>query len=99
MTRPDYDRHLVAEARLDILRELDRQPDRRLSEIMIAHSLYALGHNRSREWLRGQLRWLAEMSAVAIEEDGSVLIVSLCRTGEAHLAKRPGSRIEGVAQP
>lgn len=99
MSGPNYDQYLVETARLDILRELARQSDRRLSEIMITNALYSLGHNRSREWLRAQLRWLADLGAVAIEEDGAVMIVSLRRAGEAHVARRPGCAIEGVALP
>lgn len=99
MSGPDYDRYLVEVARLDILRMLARRSDRRLSEIMIADVLYSLGHSWSREWLRAQLRWLAEMGAVAIEEDGAVMIVSLRRAGDAHLARHPGAAIEGVARP
>ena len=97
MSRADFDRFATEDARLVILRELAAQADHRLSETMLAHTLQAFGHNRPREWVKSQLRWLATMSAVTVTEVGSVLIAELRRAGDDHVRRR--AFLDGVARP
>lgn len=97
MSGASFEKHVIAEARLDVLRELARQSDNRMSELLLAHALYALGHNRTRDWIRTQLRYLADLGAVAVTE-GDVWIAELRRAGEDHVRRR-GPGLEGVAKP
>lgn len=97
MSRPDFDRFATEDARLVILRELVAQHDHRLSSTMLGHTLHTFGHNRPREWVDTQLRWLEQMSAVTIAEVGSVLVAELRRAGEDHVGRR--AYIDGVARP
>lgn len=97
MSRPDFDRFSTEDARLVILKELVEQSDHRLSETLLEHTLYAFGHNRPRSWVRTQLSWLAQHSAVAVTEVGSVMVASLREAGEDHVKRR--AFIDGVSRP
>ncbi|MER8964478.1 hypothetical protein NKI25_01940 [Mesorhizobium sp. M0808] len=93
----DFDAYLTYDARLIILRELNRQTDGRLNEVLLTKTLDTFGHNRSREWVRTQLRKLAELGAVKVTEAGSVMVAAITRSGIDHVERR--SIIEGVARP
>ncbi|MER9623247.1 hypothetical protein NKI98_17695 [Mesorhizobium sp. M0222] len=93
----DFDNYLTADARLVILRELNHQTDGRLNEVMLTKALDGFGHNRSREWVRTQLRKLAELGAVKVTEVGTVMVAAVTRSGVDHVERR--SIIEGVARP
>lgn len=85
------------EARLIILRELDKQPDGRLSSSLLTSVLESFGITRSRDWLHDELRWLAEIGAVAITDVASVRIASLTAKGRDHVERR--IVIEGIKRP
>jgi hypothetical protein len=85
----------ASEARLAILAELDRQPDGRLNERLIAHALDELGFSRSREWLRTQLHKMEELGAVRLTLVGDLLVASITRAGLEHHARK--SSIDGIA--
>ncbi|MCW5720415.1 MAG: hypothetical protein KIS86_04655 [Devosia sp.] len=89
--------YLVQDARLVILRALADQVDGRLNETILTAALASFGHNRSRDWVRQQLRHLADVGAVAITEAGSIMIGELTRLGYDHVGRRVV--IEGVARP
>ncbi|RWE48554.1 MAG: hypothetical protein EOS79_08450 [Mesorhizobium sp.] len=93
----NFDEYLTADARLVMLRELNQQIDGRLNEVLLTKALDTFGHNRSREWVRTQLRKLAELGAVKVTEAGSILVAAITRTGIDHVERR--SIIEGVARP
>lgn len=93
----DFEEYLTADARLIMLRELNRQIDGRLNEVLLTKALDTFGHNRSREWVRTQLRKLAELGAVKVTEAGSILVAAITRAGIDHIERR--SIIEGVARP
>ncbi|TIW27750.1 MAG: hypothetical protein E5V63_08130 [Mesorhizobium sp.] len=93
----NFDEYLTADARLAMLRELNQQIDGRLNEVLLTKALDTFGHNRSREWVRTQLRKLAELGAVKVTEAGSILVAAITRTGIDHVERR--SIIEGVARP
>lgn len=88
---------LAAAARLMILRELAEQTDGRSNDIMLDHVLSAFGVRRSRDWLRTQLRALADLDAIRVETAGDVMVASLRQAGRDHVDRR--TLIEGVARP
>lgn len=92
-----FDEHLTKDARLVILRELAKQTDNRLNETILTAVLDTFGHRRSREWVRNQLRVLADIGAVTITEVGSIMIAELRRAGQDHVDRR--TILEGVARP
>ena len=93
----NFDEYLTADARLVMLRELNQQIDGRLNEVLLTKALDTFGHNRSREWVRTQLRKLQELGAVKVTEAGSILVAAITRAGIDHIERR--SIIEGVARP
>lgn len=92
-----FEEHLTLDARLVILKALVEQNDARLNEVILVEALRTFGHNRSRDWLRTQLRVLADLGAVRVTEAGSVMIAELTRFGDDHVNRR--AVIEGVARP
>lgn len=97
MTPTDYNEFLTLDARLILLKELATQIDGRLNETILTAALDRFGHRRSREWVRTQLRKLAEIGAVANVEAGTVIIATITRAGIDHVERR--SVLEGVARP
>jgi hypothetical protein len=93
----DFNEHLARDARLVILKELSKQTDNRLNESLLQNVLETFGHRRSRDWVRQQLRILADLDAVSLSEAGTVLIAELRRAGLEHVERR--SILEGVARP
>lgn len=93
----DFDAYLTYDARLVILRELNKQTDGRLNEALLTKTLDAFGHNRSREWVRTQLHKLAELGAVKVTEVSSIMVAAITRSGIDHVERR--AIIEGVARP
>ncbi len=66
--RMSFDEHLTKDARLVILRELAKQTDKRLNETLLTAVLDTFGHRRTRDWVRTQLRILADLGAVSVTE-------------------------------
>ena len=93
----NHDDRISADARLILLRELAQQTDGRSNELVLERVLDVHGIRRSREWVRTQLRRLAELEAVAIAEVGALLVATLRRAGRDHVERR--FLIEGVARP
>lgn len=92
-----FEEHLTKDARLVILKALAQQTDCRLGEVILVHALSTYGHNRSRDWLRTQLRAMADVGAIRITEAGTVMIAELTRLGQDHIERR--AVIEGIARP
>lgn len=92
-----YELRIAEDGRLVMLRELAAQTDGRLNEIMLMRVLDAFGISRSREWVRTQMRALAELDAVRVTENGTVMIAQLTRAGRNHVERR--SIIDGVSRP
>jgi hypothetical protein len=97
MTGTDWEQFKVLNARLVILKELAQQSDHRLNETLIGAVLDTFGHRRSRDWIRTQLRALADLGAITIDQPGSVMVAALTRAGLDHVERR--AVIEGVARP
>lgn len=85
------------DARLIILKALAAQTDERLHSGYLAEELIRFGIDRPREWVHGELDWLAEMGAVTLIKPGSVVVATLTEKGHRHL--RRAVVIEGVKRP
>lgn len=92
-----YEEYVELDARLVILKGLARQSDGRLNEVLITRMLDEFGYNRSREWVRTQLRKMAEVGAVALTEPGTVMVAAITRAGMDHAERR--STLDGIARP
>lgn len=93
----DLSEAVARAARLVILKQLAGQNDGRMNDLLIQRVLDAYGYRRDRDWVKTQLRKLADLGAVTVEETGGVMIARLERIGRDHLAER--SVIEGVSRP
>ncbi|MFZ1680748.1 MAG: hypothetical protein WAT70_06980 [Rhizobiaceae bacterium] len=93
----DFSALIAADARLVILKELAAQTDGRLNETLLTATLDAFGIRRSREFVRTQIRALAELGAVTASEAGTVMIAAITRTGLDHVERR--AVLDGVARP
>ncbi|WP_246681445.1 hypothetical protein [Candidatus Tokpelaia sp.] len=93
----NYDDFLATDARLIILKELAQQPGHSANQTILLKVLDTFGHRRSREWVRQQMRYLADMNAVQMTEAGTVLIARLKQAGRDHLEHR--IKLEGVDAP
>ncbi len=94
---PNFETYSQEDARLCMLKELNRQTDGRLNEAMLTHVIAAYGHNRSREWVRTQFRKMAELGAIELHEVGAIMIAEITRAGMDHVERR--SVIEGIKRP
>lgn len=93
-----YDARIDFDARLFILKELVGQIDSHLNEISIRRVIdVKYGINRSREWIRTQLRKLEELGAIEISGGDEILIAHILPPGRNHVAER--SVIDGVTRP
>ncbi|MGB3834467.1 MAG: hypothetical protein WA975_21685 [Mesorhizobium sp.] len=92
-----YEEYLQLDARLVILRGLTRQADGRLNEVLITRILDEFGYNRSREWVRTQMRKMEDVGAVRLSEAGTVLVATITRAGLDHAERR--TILEGIARP
>lgn len=85
------------DARLIILRALEAQPDERLHSGYLVAELARFGIDRPREWVHGEIDWLAEIGAVVVTRPGSVVVATLTEKGHRHL--RRAIVIEGIKRP
>lgn len=88
---------VAEDGRLLILRELAAQTDGRSNDIVLQRVLDAHGFRRSSDWVRTQLRRLAELDAVRLSQAGSIVVAALTKAGRDHVERR--SVIEGVSRP
>lgn len=93
----EYNDFLAANARLIILKELAKQPGHTLNQTLLQKVLDDFGHRRSTDWVRTQMRALADLNAVTLTEAGSVLIARLKQAGRDHLDGR--IELSGVDSP
>lgn len=94
----DYENeHIRPDARLIMLKALQDQTDERLHSGFIAEELRRFGIDRPREWIHGELDWLAEMGAVTLLKPGTVVVATLTEKGARHL--RRAVVIEGIKRP
>lgn len=84
-------------ARLIILRELHNQSNYTSNDSMLQQVLESFGIAKTRDWIRGELDWLADMNALTKTSAGTVWIVTLAAKGIEHVERR--LLIEGVKRP
>ncbi|OKP69617.1 hypothetical protein BTE77_27900 [Ensifer adhaerens] len=95
---PNYKDFVDQNVRLVILKALALESHASLNDALIEYQLQLFGYNRTREYLRNQLRWLEnEAGAIRIEEHGSAWIATLTRTGRYHVERK--CFLEGVQRP
>lgn len=88
---------LREDQRLVMLRILSELPSYRGNSSVIANLLHRLGHSPSRDQVKAELRWLADVGALAIDEAGSVLVATLTERGQDAAEGRVC--IDGIARP
>jgi hypothetical protein len=93
----DYGEIVRQDARLIILKALSLQVDERLHSGYLVEELLKFGIDRPREWIHGELDWLAEIGAVTLNKPGSVFVATLTEKGARHL--RRAIVIEGIKRP
>lgn len=97
MTAKDMDALIREDARLIMLKALSLQVDERLHSGYLAEELREFGIDRAREWVHGELDWMAEIGAVKLTKPGSVVVATLTEKGARHL--RRAIVIEGIKRP
>lgn len=93
----DMDQLIREQSRLIILKALSAQVAETLNSDLLLHELATFGIRKSREWLHGELRWLADMGAISIVQAGSILVATLAEAGQRHLERMIA--IEGIQRP
>jgi repressor of nif and glnA expression len=93
----DYAERVRQDARLIMLKALAAQTDERLHSGYLVEELRHFGTDRTREWVHGELDWLADMGAVTLIKPGSVVVATLTEKGHRHL--RRAIVIEGIKRP
>lgn len=88
---------IAADARLAILKELVRQVDGRLNEILVRRTLDVYGIRRDRDWIVTQLRKLEALGAIELSDAGGVAVAKILPAGRDHVEER--GVIEGVTRP
>ena len=84
-------------ARLIMLRELHQQSNYASNDSMLQQVLESFGIAKSRDWIRSEIDWLADMGAVTKAVVGSAWIITLAPKGFEHVERR--LLIEGVKRP
>lgn len=93
-----YAQFADANVRLIVLKALAGEVNVSLNDAMLLATLETFGHNRTKEYLRNQLAWLArEVGAVTLREAGSATIATLTQAGLDHIERR--RVLEGVQRP
>ncbi|MEJ0012807.1 MAG: hypothetical protein WDM94_09315 [Bauldia sp.] len=93
-----FSEFLVHDARLIILRTLAGETSHTMNEVLLQKALESFGHNRTRDFVRTQIRALAEVGAVSFNEPTpTVMVAKLLLPGLDHIERR--AILEGVARP
>lgn len=92
-----YSDFLRRDMRLVILRILCELPSYRGNSSVIANLLHQLGHSWTRDQVKAELRWLAEVGTLSVDEAGSVLVATLAERGQDAAEGRVV--IDGIARP
>lgn len=82
------------DARLAILQALSVSPANEMNESVLDSVLNECGHKRSREWVRQQMRYLADIGGIVIDDDGPLLVATITRAGLDHVERK--AFLEGV---
>lgn len=93
----DMETLIREDARLILLKALAAQPDERLHSDILLAELERFGLRKSREWVHGEIDWLADMGAVTVTRVGTVVVATLTEKGARHVDR--SIVIEGVKRP
>jgi DNA-binding GntR family transcriptional regulator len=85
------------DARLIIIKELYAQSNYALNDSLLQQTLESFGISRTREWVREEISYLANVGAVTKTAIGSVVVATLLPKGVEHVERR--LLIEGVKRP
>lgn len=89
---------IAPDARLWTLRELAKQVDGRLNELLIRKTLdVRYGINRDRDWVATQLRKMEMLGVIELVPTGSVLVAKIQPMGRDFLDERVV--VEGITPP
>lgn len=92
-----YNARVELDARLTILKELSQENSWSLNETILRDVLETFGINRDRDWVREQLKAMADLDAIKTRQAGSVMIAVITRKGLDHVNNR--TVIEDIARP
>lgn len=92
-----FARLLSEDRRLVLLRILDRAPGSEANHYILRDALDAMGHNVSRDVVRGELAWLEEQGLVSLEQLGGMTVAAL--TGRGHDVAQGRAVVPGVKKP
>lgn len=85
------------DARLSILLALSIAPANEMNEIVLDDYLQECGHKRAHEWVRQQMRYLADIGGIIIDDTGPNWVARLTRAGLDHVERK--TMLEGVQKP
>lgn len=88
---------LLEDQRLVLLRILADLPAYKANSSVLTLAMDSFGHTVSRDYVRGQIAWLAEQRLVAIDDLGPVLLATLTERGLD--VARGAVIVPGVARP
>jgi len=92
-----YPDHYRAEFRLVVLKAINDDPGKNMTDTRLYMLVLEFGFKVSREFLVNELRWLEEQSAVRLREVGTAVLAELCQAGSDHLERI--TFITGVLKP
>lgn len=87
---------VAADQRLRILQALEQDAGYSHNEHVLRSVLSSVGHELSRDAMRGHLAWLAEQGLLKIEHAGSTYVARLSARGEDVALGR--TRVPGIAR-
>lgn len=95
---PDFAALLAEDRRLIILRALAEDHDYALNDFILKRALASLGHQVSRDMLRGDLSWLKDARLITLREmdNGAIWVARATEDGIDVAGGRPHP---GVARP
>ncbi|ETR78882.1 hypothetical protein X566_15405 [Afipia sp. P52-10] len=82
------DRILREHARLAILRTLYDEMNYASNDSALVDHLEMYGIRKTRDWVRNELAYLADMGAIKRDEQGTVIVVHLLPRGVEHIERR-----------
>lgn len=93
----DYAATVREHARLTVLRLLARQPGYAANDSVLTDALAAYGFRLSRDWVRGELDWLAEQGLIELERLDRLMLATATGRGLDVAAGR--AIVTGVKRP
>jgi len=92
-----YRRDDELNARLTILKAVHEEQDHQLNDILIQKRLDLFGHRKSKDWVRTQIRTMADLGVFTLREVGTAMVAEITETGVDHVERR--TVVEGIARP